>query len=138
MYGTLASGQARRSLRAADLAIPDADGGGPSGLHAAAPAVVSGAPRHDLPANGGLFIGWVGRDGFAVGSAPAPRQDVRLFVGAEDPSAAVVDALMARGWVVAERPGSAALLGWVGGDGTGDPLAPDVTDFPDADLDNAP
>jgi hypothetical protein len=49
MYATLGAGTANRNLTVADLNVPDADGGGSSGLHArvprpAQPPVATAAP----------------------------------------------------------------------------------------------
>jgi hypothetical protein len=44
MYATLAPGMANRNLTAADLNVPDTDGGGGSGLHARVPRLLPPAP----------------------------------------------------------------------------------------------
>jgi hypothetical protein len=62
MYATLGAGTANRNLTTADLNVPDADGGGSSGLHARVPrlappptAAATAAPPTSNP-NVGLMV----------------------------------------------------------------------------------
>src|SRR5262249_6885596 len=85
MYASLTAGATNRVMTAADLNVPDSDGGGGCGLHAAGfdqitPTVVLPvAPRLGTVATGGA-VGMMGLDN-ATTRVTVPRSSVRAPVG---------------------------------------------------------